>query len=136
MVRALAVAAVAVAVVFPFGADAARGDLGERYWTEARARKVRAERSAAISAGMGNVAPCGDDRLPGSRRCGGGARLADPAGAARAGPRTVRLAVRIARHLAAGGWQNPALPDDLAEAGALLNLPPAGAAALVRRAFG
>jgi hypothetical protein len=48
----------------------------------------------------------------------------------------VRLAVRIARHVQGpGGWHNAALPDDWAEAGALLHLPPAGAASLVRAAL-
>lgn len=50
------------------------------------------------------------------------------------GARTVRLAVQIARHLD-GGWHDPALPDDMQEAGQLLNLPAAGAAALVRSAL-
>jgi hypothetical protein len=50
------------------------------------------------------------------------------------GARGVRLAVQIARHLE-GGWHNPALPDDMQEAGALLNLPAAGAATLVRGAL-
>jgi HD-like signal output (HDOD) protein len=40
--------------------------------------------------------------------------------------RNVRLAVRTARHLDSG-WGNPALPDDLEEIGALLNLSPAAA---------
>ena len=35
--------------------------------------------------------------------------------------RNVQLAIRIARH-STQGWDNPALPDDLAEAGLLLNL--------------
>lgn len=35
--------------------------------------------------------------------------------------RTVQLAIRVARH-SAEGWDNPALPDDLAEIAALLNL--------------
>lgn len=37
--------------------------------------------------------------------------------------RNVQLAVRVARH-SAQGWDNPALPDDLAEIGALLQLGP------------
>lgn len=35
--------------------------------------------------------------------------------------RTVQLAIRVARH-SARGWDNPALPDDIAEIAALLNL--------------
>ena len=35
--------------------------------------------------------------------------------------RNVRLAVRLARHLE-GGWDNPAIPDDLEEIGMLLNV--------------
>ncbi len=37
--------------------------------------------------------------------------------------RNVQLAVRVARH-SAKGWDNPALPDDLAEIGSLLQLGP------------
>jgi HD-like signal output (HDOD) protein len=48
--------------------------------------------------------------------------------------RTVRLAVKLARHLGTG-WHNPALPDDFRDLGALLNLPPEGAASLVRHAL-
>lgn len=36
--------------------------------------------------------------------------------------RNVRLAVDLARHLAQGGWQNPAIPDDIQAIGELLNL--------------
>lgn len=43
----------------------------------------------------------------------------------------VRLAIRLARHSAAG-WDNAALPDDLAEAGALLQLGPLHVERLVR----
>jgi HD-like signal output (HDOD) protein len=43
--------------------------------------------------------------------------------------RTVRLATRFARHVA-NGWDNPALPDDIAEIGALLHL---GGETLLRR---
>lgn len=64
--------------------------------------------------------------LPGALR-----ELAHPGQGARAGPRTVRLAVQIARHLEMG-WHNAALPDDFSELGALLNMPPGSAAALVR----
>ena len=35
--------------------------------------------------------------------------------------RNVRLAVQLARHLD-GGWDNPAVPDDIEEVGALLNM--------------
>ena len=37
--------------------------------------------------------------------------------------RNVRLAIRVARH-SAQGWDNPALPDDVAEIGRLLQLGP------------
>ena len=37
--------------------------------------------------------------------------------------RTVRLAVQVARH-SEQGWENPALPDDIAEVAELLNLSP------------
>lgn len=43
--------------------------------------------------------------------------------------RTVRLATRFARH-GANGWGNPALPDDIAEIGALIHL---GGETLLRR---
>lgn len=61
--------------------------------------------------------------------------LAHPGRAERAGPRTVRLAVQIARHLESG-WHNAALPDDFSELGALLNIPAAAAASLVRDVAG
>jgi hypothetical protein len=35
--------------------------------------------------------------------------------------RNVQLAIRLARH-SANGWDNPALPDDVDEIAALLNL--------------
>ena len=57
--------------------------------------------------------------------------LATPGDAPRAGPRSVMLAVRIARHSHAG-WNNPALPDDYFELGQLLNMPVHAACALVR----
>jgi len=47
-----------------------------------------------------------------------------------AGPQSVMLAVRIARH-SQDGWDNAALPDDWTELGLLLNMPPHGAQALV-----
>lgn len=40
--------------------------------------------------------------------------------------RNVRLAVQLARHLD-GGWDNPAIPDDIEEIGALLNMSAAAA---------
>lgn len=51
------------------------------------------------------------------------------------GPRTVRLAVRIARH-SQRGWDDTALPQDYAELGRLLNLPAHAAQALVREVEG
>ena len=51
------------------------------------------------------------------------------------GPQSVMLAVRIARH-SQDRWSNPALPDDYVELGKLLNLPPAGARALVLQVEG
>jgi hypothetical protein len=41
--------------------------------------------------------------------------------AGNAGGRTVALAARLARHVG-GGWDNPALPDDIAEIAEFLNL--------------
>ena len=46
------------------------------------------------------------------------------------GARTVALASRLARHTA-NGWDNPAVPDDVAEVAALLNLSPAATLHLV-----
>lgn len=48
-------------------------------------------------------------------------RITDDRQAQHPSVRTVVLAIRIARH-SANGWDNPALPDDLAEASQLLNL--------------
>jgi len=45
--------------------------------------------------------------------------------------RSVELALRVARHTEQG-WDNPALPDDLADAGRLLNLSAAAAESLLR----
>ncbi|WP_427911948.1 HDOD domain-containing protein [Ramlibacter sp. MMS24-I3-19] len=59
------------------------------------------------------------------------ARSWDPEGP---GGRSVRLALRIARHLDKG-WGNALLAADLERAGGLLNLPPAGVASLVRHAL-
>ena len=47
--------------------------------------------------------------------------------------RTVTLAIAMARHSAAG-WNNPALPDDYAALGTLLNMPPQQARLLVAEA--
>lgn len=47
--------------------------------------------------------------------------------------RTVMLAVRLARHLSPPqGWHNPALPDDVADVAALLNLSPGATLKLLR----
>ncbi len=50
-------------------------------------------------------------------------RISDERHADTAQVRNVLLAIRLARHSAAG-WDNPALPDDLAEVAVLLNLGP------------
>ena len=50
--------------------------------------------------------------------------------AGNAGARTVALAARLARHVASG-WDNAAVPDDIAEIGQFLNLSPAAALELV-----
>ncbi len=50
--------------------------------------------------------------------------------ASQTGARAVALGCRLARHTA-GGWENAALPDDLAEIAAFLNLSPAAALKLV-----
>ena len=47
------------------------------------------------------------------------------------GARTVALAARLARHTA-GGWDNAAVPDDIAEVAAFLNLSPGAALDLMR----
>ncbi|HSP08842.1 MAG TPA: histidine kinase, partial [Candidatus Dormibacteraeota bacterium] len=46
------------------------------------------------------------------------------------GARTVTLAARLARHTAAG-WDNAAIPDDVAEVASFLNLSPGAAMDLV-----
>ncbi len=51
------------------------------------------------------------------------------------GPRTVRLAVRIARH-SQRSWDDPALAQDYAELGRLLHVPAPAAQALVREVEG
>ncbi|HEX7441346.1 MAG TPA: HDOD domain-containing protein [Caldimonas sp.] len=50
--------------------------------------------------------------------------------AAQSGARAVTLGSRLARH-AAAGWDNAAIPDDIAEVAAFLNLSPAAALKLV-----
>jgi len=50
--------------------------------------------------------------------------------AAQTGARAVALGSRLARHTAAG-WDNAAVPDDIAEVATLLNMSPAAALALV-----
>ncbi len=45
--------------------------------------------------------------------------------------RNVQLAIRVARH-SADGWDNAALPDDIADVGRLLNIAPDTAARLLR----
>jgi HD-like signal output (HDOD) protein len=50
--------------------------------------------------------------------------------AAHTGARAVALGSRLARHTA-GGWENAAVPDDVAEVAAFLNLSPAAALELV-----
>lgn len=45
--------------------------------------------------------------------------------------RNVRLAIRVARH-SAQGWDNPAMPDDVADIGHLLQLAPDAVARLLR----
>jgi hypothetical protein len=58
-------------------------------------------------------------------------RISDERHAERPSVRNVLLAVRLARHSALG-WGNAALPDDIAEIAALLNLSPAAALQMVR----
>ena len=53
-------------------------------------------------------------------------RISDDRHSAQPSVRNVTLAVRLARHTAQG-WHNAALPDDIEEIGALLNLSPAAA---------
>jgi HD-like signal output (HDOD) protein len=48
-------------------------------------------------------------------------RISDDQASAQSQVRNVQLAIRVARHSALG-WDNPALPDDMAEIAALLNL--------------
>lgn len=58
-------------------------------------------------------------------------RISDDHHADRASVRNVLLAVRLARHTA-GGWDNAAIPDDVADIAALLNLSAGAALHLVR----
>ncbi len=58
-------------------------------------------------------------------------RISDQRHADQARVRNVALAVRLARHTAKG-WDNAALPDDIADVAALLNLSPDAALHLVR----
>jgi len=58
-------------------------------------------------------------------------RISDDHHADRASVRNVLLAVRLARHTA-GGWDNAAIPDDVADIAALLNLSAGAALQLVR----
>lgn len=58
-------------------------------------------------------------------------RIADDAHTGHPQVRSVELAIRLARHTQQG-WDNAALPDDLADVARLLNLAPAVAEALVR----
>lgn len=58
-------------------------------------------------------------------------RISDERQAEQAGVRNVLLAVRLARH-SARGWDNAALPDDVADIAALLNVSPAAALQMVR----
>lgn len=58
-------------------------------------------------------------------------RISDDAHAEHSDVRCVLLAFCLARHTAAG-WDNAAVPDDLAGIGQLLNLSPAAALDFVR----
>jgi len=58
-------------------------------------------------------------------------RISDDHHSDRASVRNVLLAVRLARHTA-GGWDNAAIPDDVADIAALLNLSAGAALQLVR----
>lgn len=58
-------------------------------------------------------------------------RISDDRHAEHASVKTVALAVRLARH-SAHGWDNAALPDDIGEIAALLNLSTAATLQLVR----
>jgi HD-like signal output (HDOD) protein len=58
-------------------------------------------------------------------------RIMDDRQASHPSVRTVVLAVRVARHLASG-WDNAALPDDVADIAQLLNLAPGATLKLLR----
>lgn len=58
-------------------------------------------------------------------------RISDDRHADNAGVQSVMLGLRLARHTAQG-WDNPAIPDDIAEIAHLLNLSPAATLQLVR----
>jgi hypothetical protein len=58
-------------------------------------------------------------------------RISDDHHADQAGVRNVLLAMRLARHTASG-WDNAAIPDDVADIAALLNLSAGAALQLVR----
>jgi HD-like signal output (HDOD) protein len=58
------------------------------------------------------------------------AETAQESQAGHTGARAVALGSRLARHTA-NGWENAAIPDDVAEVAALLNLSPAAALALL-----
>ena len=58
-------------------------------------------------------------------------RISDDLHAEQANVRNVLLAVRLARHSALG-WDNPAIPDDVADIATLLNLSPTSTLQLVR----
>ena len=58
-------------------------------------------------------------------------RIADQRHAEQTNVRCVTLATQLARHTA-NGWDNPAIPDDIAQIATLLNLSPAAAMHLVQ----
>ena len=58
-------------------------------------------------------------------------RISDDRHADHASVKSVTLAVRLARHTALG-WDNPAIPDDVSDIAALLNLSPAASLQLVQ----
>ena len=60
-------------------------------------------------------------------------RISDDRHAEHPSVRSVTLALRLARHTA-NGWDNPAIPDDLAEIAALLNISEAAALQLLQEA--
>lgn len=62
-------------------------------------------------------------------------RISDDHASAAPQVRNVQLAIRVARH-SARGWDNPALPDDVAEIAELLNMAPAPTLALLHKIDG